>query len=133
MTTITFRTDDPSLHALDVDHGAHGLLAEQKMFHPAYWDRNHPLHARCVSDVREHLALIFGEAPVQASAGQTVSFDTTTGQFIDRAAPPQPVVMAPTSGGGFAPMTWNTGPAPIDMGTQTVATGQGTPDEHQWE
>jgi hypothetical protein len=85
MGTMSFRSDDPSLNALDVDHpNIDGYSAERLMFHPAYLDRNHPLHARAVSDVRAHFERLYGTGAMPSGSSPTMSFDTTTGEPIVR-------------------------------------------------
>ena len=102
MTSFTFHSDDPSLHALDVDHpNLDGYTAERLMFHPAYLDRNHPLHARAVSDVRAHFERLYGTGNTPSGGSQTMSFDTTTGEPIVR-----------------------------EMQAPMMATGDGLADEH---
>lgn len=129
MSSYVFHSDDPSLHGLDVAHGNFGLHLERLMMSPHYTNRNDPLNMRAMSDVREGMALLYGEGPAKGSAGQTMSFDSATGQIIDRTAPAQPV-MVPTGGGGFAPMVFHTGPAPVDMPAPMLASGTGQADEH---
>lgn len=65
MPTMSFLSEDPTLHALDVDHGQLGLEVERIMASPAYWDQSHPLHMRAVSDVTARLSVIHGQRPVE--------------------------------------------------------------------
>ena len=125
MTTMTFHSDDPSLHGLDIDHGELGMRIERAMTHEAYLDRNHPLHARAVSDVRHGLAVIHGEAPTDSGfKGLTMAFSTG----LDGTAQANPIAtnegqqaaaQAAVAAAGFA------GPA--------VWSSNGTPDEHSYE
>jgi hypothetical protein len=101
MTTMSFQTDDPCLNSLDVDHGEHGRAIERIMNRPEYWDRNHPLHLRALSDVRAHHEILYGTGAMASASSPTMAFNTATGEPIEH---------------DFAPM---------------VATGQGTPDEHK--
>ena len=79
MSTMTFLSEDPTLHSLDVDHGEHGRAIEQIMNRPEYWDRNHRLHYRAVGDVRAHHEVLFGTQPMPSGDSPTMSFNSGTG------------------------------------------------------
>jgi len=80
--SFTFRSDDPDASALDVDHGAVGLKAEQLMSHEAYFNPNHRLHHRAVSDVTAAFAAMYGEKPVGGFKGAAQTINTATGEVM---------------------------------------------------
>jgi hypothetical protein len=81
MTTMSFRSDDPTLNDLRIDHGALGALAQSLMSHPAYLDSLHPLHMQVVGEVSAAMEAMHGDQPVASGQQHPVmSFQTGPAQ-----------------------------------------------------
>jgi hypothetical protein len=102
MGTMTFHSDDPDQQSTDVVNpsSADAYKLERMLRLPAYWNANDPLHHRAVSDVRALSARLYGDADAPSGSMPTMSFDTVTGEPIER-----------------------------EFAAPMVATGEGQPDE----
>lgn len=84
MTTITIYSDRPDLGGADIEHGDVGRRYEAIINSPDYLNRNSRYHYKALSEAQALAEALYGETPMNGSQYPTMSFDTATGQAVQR-------------------------------------------------